>query len=332
MADKPDKPQSSGAVPGDAQPGKKSPGGDKPAAGAAPGDAQSAGKAAEAGVVGSTSGAAASSSGGTASGETPPAQQTGPLSGGVADPGQKAPPPTGGAAPPPGGAPPIDAPPAPSASTGGTGNDEQDFLTQLQEAMGQLQQGQSAALGELRDLRAVTQALLSNEADRLSSRLGQDHPRVVATRALIEENQVMVQGLDSILEIASIQVPPVQTDGALVNGRVVDGDGRGIAGLRVQVEDASGAPLAFLGVATTDASGYFALAIGPDALKKYQAVKGGGTLTVRSTRGVILEREAQPLALSANAQVNVSVALDRLNPLKANVPPTAGTAPPKKEG
>lgn len=181
---------------------------------------------------------------------------------------------------------------------------EQDFFTRLQEAVAQLQDDQDQALADAQNMRALMQALLQNEELRLTNQEGKDSPRVVSIRERSIYNQVVSRALDSAIQVANIHTPAVQLDGALIHGQVLDDNGLAVAGLKVQVEDASGQSIEELGSAMTDASGYYSLPLTPEALEKYRARAGGrATLTVRSAAGNILSQASQPVDVGANTKV-----------------------------
>lgn len=189
----------------------------------------------------------------------------------------------------------------------------EEFAGPLEELFTGLKDGRLGALNEVQELQVMGRVLLQNEAARMDRKLGKHHPRSRSLRASLDHNLDSISELEVELEISRISPPEVEENQTLVHGRVVDENGRGAPGLFVSVTDEAGRTLHFLGRAETDASGYYALVIDPDALRREaRAVESGVFVTVGTGQDEIIHRKFEPLEISEGERKLVEeVVLDR---------------------
>jgi hypothetical protein len=182
----------------------------------------------------------------------------------------------------------------------------------LLDAFNQIEAGRLDALRGLRDIGLISQVMLRREAKRLSRKLGADHPRVRRLETRLREKRELTRALEVELEVAKIRVPEVEEDGALVHGRVVDEHQRGLAGLRVYLEDGDEKILRFVDRAETNTSGYYAFPLEAKTLAKLSKAAPEGVLLVVSTRADrVIHREFELLELAAGERTFKEIALKR---------------------
>ncbi len=187
------------------------------------------------------------------------------------------------------------------------------FTGPLEELFTGLRDGRLEALSEVQEIQVMGRVLLQNEAARMDRKLGKNHPRTRSLRTSLEQNLGSISDLGIELETSSISPPGVEERQTLVHGRVVDENGRGVPGLFVSVADEGGRILHFLGRSQTDAFGYYALVIDPDALRREsRAVESGVFVTVGTGQDELIHRKFEPLEISEGERKIVEeVVLDR---------------------
>jgi hypothetical protein len=182
----------------------------------------------------------------------------------------------------------------------------------LEELFASLEDSRSEALDEVKELQIMSRVLLQNEAVRLEKKFGGDHPRTQALRSSLEQNLNNITEFTAGTQIAAITVPKVDENQTLIHGRVIDEELRGVGGLFMSTEDEEGRTLTPLGRSETDASGYYALVIEPDALEKVsEAAKEGVFLTVRTRKDEVVHREFNPLRIAVGDRGIVDVVVKR---------------------
>lgn len=158
----------------------------------------------------------------------------------------------------------------------------------------------------------ATGVLLQHEAKRIEAKLGPSHPRTARLNARLAAGLAVAQAIEVERQRYRIAVPDVAEKGALVHGRTVDDQGRGIAGLLVCLIDAKGSPIRELPDATTDDSGYFAHPLEPEQLERLQKRRETGVfLGVFTPRGRLVHRTRKPLALEEGARLFTEIVLNR---------------------
>ena len=188
-------------------------------------------------------------------------------------------------------------------------NDEDKLIQDLANAFAGLNAEQTAELSNFREMRVVAHALLHQEAKRLQTKLGIAHPRVQALEAGLERNLNAIHDLDVELEVATIRMPQIDKDEALVQGRVMDENRRGISGLTICLQDSKERLLHSLGKSITDASGYYAIKMGKEMVDKMP--EAGVSLVVRLNTRRIVYSGVESLAVTAGQVVTANVRLNR---------------------
>jgi hypothetical protein len=122
----------------------------------------------------------------------------------------------------------------------------------------------------------------------------------------------LLRTLERQEELAKIKVPDVPEGGALVHGRVVDGSGRGVEGLIVCGEDQQGKRNSVLGKAETGAAGYFAFPLDSKSLGSLASAEI--FLTVVTSRGEVVSRDAVPFEIEASTRMFRSIVLGEESP------------------
>lgn len=199
-------------------------------------------------------------------------------------------------------------------------DDSQDPLPALQEAVGQLGANRLQALNDLKEIQILNQVLLQREAGRLKHKLGEDHPRVQQAQARLQHNMRLVKEMEVNVEMASITVPDVQEEGALVHGRIVDENDRGLAGLVVFLTNQKGKAISALGSAESADSGYYALPQAAETVARYRET--AVYLTICTREGKVVYRHTPALTLGAGDRAVVDAVLNRadLTPVDAKPP------------
>lgn len=189
------------------------------------------------------------------------------------------------------------------------------LLEDLQDAFDQLADKHLEALATLRQIQIMHQALLQREASRLSRKLGKDHDRVRLLEKRLERNIRLVNEIEGALEVAKIQVPVVEENDALIHGRVVDENLRGLPGLTVDAEDETGKRIRFLGTAETDPSGYYALRVDPTTVERVLKLEGEAVfLAIVAETGEVVHRDSTPLTVTQGDRIWVEIRLNREGP------------------
>lgn len=199
--------------------------------------------------------------------------------------------------------------------------------------LGDLKLERITATGEAAATQVSVLSLLQHEVLRIETKLGSRHPRTVELKARLQANLQVVHALEVERQLARIEVPEIVQDGALIHGRIADEDGLGIDRLSVALVVRSDAPTRETYEQATDASGYFAITLDPEAvdrlIKQYQ---DGIFLAVFTPRGRLLHQEAKPLALARGVSLFVEVRLRREDLTATPSPPRAKVAVPSLIG
>jgi hypothetical protein len=182
---------------------------------------------------------------------------------------------------------------------------------QLKSGLDDLMAGRLAALDSAVGVHAAFQSLLLNEALRLQAKFGPDDPRAKDFAVLAQANVERLQQLQVERQATGIQLPEVAADGGLIYGRVVDEDGLGIDRLVVYLVDAAGARIN-MNASTTDATGFFAIALEPDALARINKASANGVFVAVSTpRGRLLYSQTNPITLTSGMRLLLEIRLRR---------------------
>ena len=186
------------------------------------------------------------------------------------------------------------------------------FIQNLKDVFDLFEDAESDTLNSLRDIQAIRNSIRHHEAIRLERKLGAGHPRILEIKARIERTPAMVNELDVEVEKAKVKVPEVNERDALVHGTVTDDRGLGLSGLTVYAENDEKEPIRFIGSAETDASGFFALRLDPETIKRISDIQGEGAfIAVRTSGRLVVHRQDKPLVISEGGQLVLDLGLNR---------------------
>jgi len=163
-------------------------------------------------------------------------------------------------------------------------------------------------VGRFQDMRAIYHALTQHEVRRLKDVEGEDSPEVLEREASLSQNLDVMQRLDVEAELMQIQVPKVEAKDALIHGRITDQKSRGQAGLVAVLTDRDGGKVAG-GEVEVDSSGYFALVLDPEKIKRILASKKDVYLSVMNRKGVVCYRRPAPLTLKEGETIAEHIVL-----------------------
>lgn len=111
----------------------------------------------------------------------------------------------------------------------------------------------------LHKVRRVKEKSQKRELARLSQKLGDDHPRVVALQQKVTTNQVFIRNLGLERDRAQIDIPIRDDKAWTLYGFVRDQDLKGLPNLTVALYSKQGKWIESLGFACTNKKGYFKL-------------------------------------------------------------------------
>jgi hypothetical protein len=118
----------------------------------------------------------------------------------------------------------------------------------------------AGSLQKLQRMRSSKIKSQEREQKRLSTKLGDSHPRVIALQAKIATNYEVVRNLKIETVRAQTVTPVVESDSWLVHGRVLQ-QLEPVPGMKTALYDRSGCPVDACGNKVTDKTGYFNLTI-----------------------------------------------------------------------
>jgi hypothetical protein len=187
-----------------------------------------------------------------------------------------------------------------------------NFVENLHETLIKFRDGRIEALNNLKEIQVASRLLLQREAVRLEKKFGKEHPRTQRLKDRLKQNLEVINDLEVEKEIARIKIPEVSQDEALIHGRVVDANYRGIGGLMVCIIDSRERKLIVLGKSTTDDSGYYSLIIGPDKIEKIAKITEEEVyLAICTSKGKIIHRQFEPIKITQGDRKLVEVVLNR---------------------
>jgi len=187
-----------------------------------------------------------------------------------------------------------------------------NFVENLQETLTKLRDVRIEALNNLTEIQVASRLLLQHEAVRLEKKFGKEHPRTQHLKNSLKQNLDIINDLEVEKEIAGIKIPEVSQDQALIHGRVMDANHRGIGGLTVCIIDSRERILNDPEKSTTDDSGYYSIIIGPDKLEKMaNIVEEGVFLAIFTSKGKIIQRKVKPIKITQGDRMLVDVVLNR---------------------
>jgi hypothetical protein len=219
-----------------------------------------------------------------------------------------------------------------------------------QEIVESLQAERSAMLGQVRDLQLAVRLLLQAETQRLAQK-GRDDPRVAALALQQTTLRDRIAVLDTELEVAAIRTPTVTRTDTLIHGRIADDAHRAAGKLTVELLHADGRGVEGVPPVQTDAAGYYAFVLDPNATanlpageKLSVAVRSGeNTVVPGATAGFAFTRGSvavKDVALTDAELQRLKLRGDRARGSNAGVQGTpaatgagaASPSPPQAEG
>ena len=114
---------------------------------------------------------------------------------------------------------------------------------------------------KLHRLRTIKTKNQERERLRLTEKLGDNHPRVMALQAKIDINYEVTRNLNLESVRARTEALVVESDSWLVHGRVLNDQLEAVPGMKAALYDRSGCPIQTCGSEITDKTGYFKLTI-----------------------------------------------------------------------
>ncbi len=134
-----------------------------------------------------------------------------------------------------------------------------DVSKAIEEGLAGADQLRAVGLEGLHKVRRAKASGLKREQERLTKKLGPEHPRVVKQAHKIEVNQVVTRNLGVEIERAKTEVPSVDENTWVLHGFVRDKHSKGVPNLTVGLYDERGNWIRELGYGCTDNRGYFSI-------------------------------------------------------------------------
>ena len=167
---------------------------------------------------------------------------------------------------------------------------DQGIFEKIDDAFKALDEQRSEDLKKLVDLQAIKNSALKEEHERLTRKLGSDHPRVKMIAVKLAHNEGIQESLESVIDKANFELreydgalatddekpislepdegaPTEAPDTWIVRGAVIDEEGIGIGGLIVSLYDKDLIFDDVLGTTATDRSGYFKIMYRTEAFR-----------------------------------------------------------------
>lgn len=119
-------------------------------------------------------------------------------------------------------------------------------------------------LEKLKTIQLIRNQSLEKEKTRLEAIHGTGAPRVQKIDSRLEYNKYMFKGLDTEIQNAGINVPPLKPNTWMVSGVVFDSAGTPAKKLSIGLFDEGGKWLRDLGYGCTGENGYFSITYPPD--------------------------------------------------------------------
>lgn len=190
-----------------------------------------------------------------------------------------------------------------------------------------IQQQRVDSIDRVRDVSLSTRALFQAEAARLTRKAGADDPRVRRFTARATQGLDLVGALEAEAQIARVRSPIVDRVDALVQGRILDARGAGVAGAEVRVVDANGKDTG-VGVAKTDAAGYYAITVPAAVVEKLPAGQSL-RIEVAGDQGRVIPEAGGAFVLAAGDRQlrEVKLSTTELKRVRVVVDPRLGDGP-----
>lgn len=171
---------------------------------------------------------------------------------------------------------------------------------------------QLKTLNKFKDLQIIKRVQLQYEAERMSKKLGKDHPRTKQLNARLKKNLDIINALVVEGQIARIKVPEIPKSDTLIHGRVIDRNYRGIWGVNTCLTDADEHIFSGLGILKLDDTGYYSFVIDQDTFKEMSDVfEKGIFLAICSKKCKVIHRKCEPIKIAKGETLLIDLILDR---------------------
>ena len=128
-------------------------------------------------------------------------------------------------------------------------------------------------LAQVQQLQTVKSRSLEREKQRLSEKLGVDHPRVKAIAARLEFNTNRMSVLKKEINKLDIKVADVDQKTVMIHGRILDKHQQPLPGLTAALADEKGKWIRAYGYSSSDEKGYFSIKVAPDQTQKEDVIE-----------------------------------------------------------
>lgn len=197
---------------------------------------------------------------------------------------------------------------------------EFDFMKMIEEIDGR----ELGAVKSVKDSLSILRFLLKYERARSEKQWGKENLRTKLVEEQLKHNFDVTDNLEVESELAKIKVPDVGENDALIHGRVFMENHRGIMGLNICMMYKK--RIVYQSSAETDASGYYAFVINPEALKQIQPyLKRGVQIAVTTKKGALIYLHKPLLKIAEGDRKLVEIVLtgrDLRSGKKPKKPPT----------
>lgn len=136
-----------------------------------------------------------------------------------------------------------------------------EIIKGLNDGIGNADVVRAEGLEELKDVLNAKVNQYEREYKRLSKKLGDKHPRVLALTEKIEFHTGFAEVVGKHAIRARIETPAADEKSWILHGRVIDEAEKALPGLIISLVDAKNKPIEIAGTSTTDKEGIFKLKI-----------------------------------------------------------------------
>ena len=146
-------------------------------------------------------------------------------------------------------------------------------ITDIDKVLSRADGFRKMGLDQVKQLQTVKSRSLEREKQRLSEKLGADHPRVkvIAARLVFNQNRMAV--LKTEVNKLEINVDDVDQHTAMVHGRILDKHQQPLPGLTVALADEKGKWISAYGYSSSDERGYFSIKVVLDQTQKEDVIE-----------------------------------------------------------
>lgn len=140
---------------------------------------------------------------------------------------------------------------------------EKDVIGPLDTFFNQAEALRKQGLQEILTVQALKKRQLAQEKQRLSVKLGEDHPRVRQIAARLDRSERVEKGLVVLIDESGVRAPAAGETDWQVEGRVLDAKGKGVPGVTVSLFDKRRRWVRPLGYSCSDEFGFYAIKYTP---------------------------------------------------------------------